>query len=75
MFREGSRAAAISKMECFVIIVNGFQLLSIITKHSILNVAAALDPPLCVFHIETEINKPCHICNKKKEDEQFVFKM
>ena len=37
---SGSRVAATSKMECFVIIVNG------ITKHSILDVAAALDPPL-----------------------------
>ena len=44
--RDGSRAAATSKMECFVIIVNGFQPLTIITKHSILDVAAALDPPL-----------------------------
>ena len=33
-------------MEHFVIIVNGFQPLSIITKHSILDVAAALGPPL-----------------------------
>ena len=44
--RGGSRAAAISRMECFVIIVNGFQPLTIITKHSILDVVAALDPPL-----------------------------
>ena len=48
MYRGGSRAAAASKMECFVIIVNGFQSLTIITKHSILDVAAALDPPLNV---------------------------
>ena len=41
--RGGSRAAATSKMECFVIIVNGWELLTIITKHSILNVTAALD--------------------------------
>ena len=41
-----SRAVATSKMECFMIIVNGFQLLTIITKHSILDVAAVLDPPL-----------------------------
>ena len=34
-------AAATSKMERFAIIVNGF-----ITKRSILDVAAALDPPL-----------------------------
>ena len=33
-------------MECFVIIVNGLQLLTIITKRSILDVAVALDPPL-----------------------------
>ena len=45
-FRGGSRAAATSKMERFVIIVNGFQALTIITKRSILDVAAALDPPL-----------------------------
>ena len=45
-FRGGSRAAATSKMERFVIIVNGFQPLTIITKRSILDVAAALDPPL-----------------------------
>ena len=43
--RGGSRAARTSKMECFVIIVNRFQPLTIITKHSILNVGAALDPP------------------------------
>ena len=44
--RGGSRAAATSKMERFVIIVNGFQPLTIITKHFILDFAAALDPPL-----------------------------
>ena len=44
--RAGSRAAAASKMERFMIIVNGLQLLTIITKRSILDVAAALDPPL-----------------------------
>ena len=33
-------------MERFVIIVNGFQPLAIITKRSILDVAAALDQPL-----------------------------
>ena len=46
--RGGSRAAATSKMECFLIIVNGFKPLTIIKKHSILDVAAALDPPLIV---------------------------
>ena len=33
-------------MEPFVIIVNGFQPLTIIIKRSILDVAAVLDPPL-----------------------------
>ena len=33
-------------MERFVIIVNGCKPLTIITKHFILDVAAALDPPL-----------------------------
>ena len=46
MARSGSRAAAIFKMGRFVIIVNGFQPLTIITKHAILDVAAILDPPL-----------------------------
>ena len=45
-FSGGSRGAATSKMERFVIIVNGFQPLTIITKRSILDVAAPLDPPL-----------------------------
>ena len=44
--RGGSRTAATSKMERFAIIVNGFQPLTIITKRSILNVAAVLDPLL-----------------------------
>ena len=46
MFRGGSRVAATSKMELFVIIVNGWKPLTIVTKSSILDVAAALDPPL-----------------------------
>ena len=33
-------------VERFVIIVNSFQALTIITKRSILDVAAVLDPPL-----------------------------
>ena len=49
--RFGSKVAATSKMECFVIIVNGLQPLTIITKHSILVVAIALDPPLIVDNI------------------------
>ena len=45
----GSRAAATSKMEWFVIIVNRSKPLTIITKRSILDVAAALDLPLIRF--------------------------
>ena len=33
-------------MEYFVIIVNGWKPLTIIAKHSILDIAAVLDPPL-----------------------------
>ena len=46
LYGGGSRPVATSKMKLFVIIVNGFQPLSIITKCSILDVAAVLDPPL-----------------------------
>ena len=56
--RGGSRTAATSKMECFVIIVNGFQALTIITKHSILDVSAILDPPLHVGTNDHPLNKP-----------------
>ena len=52
VFRRGSRAAATPKMEWFVIIVNGWKPLTIIIKRSILDVAAALDPPP-VFHTGT----------------------
>ena len=45
VYRGGSRSAATSKMECFVIIVNGWKPLTIIEKRSILDVAAVLDPP------------------------------
>ena len=47
--RDGPRDAATSKMECFVIIANGSKPLNIITKHSILDVVAALDPSLVAF--------------------------
>ena len=55
VFRGGSRAAATSNMERFVIIVNGFQPLTIITKHFILDVAAALDPPLVFIEKQLKI--------------------
>ena len=46
--RHGSRTAATSKMERFVIIANGWKPLTIITKRSILDVAAVLDPLLAI---------------------------
>ena len=47
ILRGESRATATSKMECFVIIVCG----TIITKRSILDIAAALDPPLILVQL------------------------
>ena len=49
-------------MEHFVIIVNGWKPLTIITKRSILDVAAVLDPPLYLIRMfvvteETYIEK------------------
>ena len=41
LYRDGSRTAATSKMEYFVIIINSFQPLTIITNHSTLDVAAS----------------------------------
>ena len=49
--RGGSRTVATSNVELFVIIVNGFQPLTIITKNSTLDVAAVLDPPLEIVRI------------------------
>ena len=44
--RGGTRTAAASKMEHFLITVNGWKPLTIIIKSSILDVAAVLDPLL-----------------------------
>ena len=49
MLRGGSRTAATSKMVCFVIIVNGWKPITVITKRSFLDIAAALDPPLMLM--------------------------
>ena len=57
IIRGGSRTAATSKMEHFVIIVNGFQPLTIITKCSILDVAAVLDPPLIIPPMTSNISR------------------
>ena len=48
IFRGGSKTAVTSKIERFMIIVTGFQPLNIITKCSILDAAAVLDP-LMIF--------------------------
>ena len=61
--RGGSRAAAISKMARFVIIVNGWEQLTIITKRSILDVSSALDQPLP--DIQTS-EKKLQLCGEKK---------
>ena len=53
--RGGSRAAATSKMERFLIIVNDFQPLTIIKKRSILEDEAALDPPLTIMGNQSKI--------------------
>ena len=47
--RGGSRTAATSKVELFVIIVNDWTSLTIITKNSTLDVAAVLDPPVKIL--------------------------
>ena len=44
--RGGARAGAASKMERFVIIVNGWKPLTIITKHSVLEVVNYYHKPL-----------------------------
>ena len=44
-------------MEDFVIIVNGWKLLTIITKSSILDIAAVVDPPLNIFPDHANILK------------------
>ena len=48
LIRGGSRTAATSKMERFVIIANDWKPLTIITKRSVLDVATVLDPPLWI---------------------------
>ena len=57
MRRGGSRITATFKMEHFVILVNGSKPLTVITKGSILNVAAVLDPPLHAYSNEGMVVK------------------
>ena len=58
MYRGRFRIAGTSKMELFVIIFNGLQPLTTITKCSILGVAAVLDPPLDVNASQIWCNCP-----------------
>ena len=51
MIRGGSTTAATSKVELFVIIVNGWKPVTIITKSSILDVAAVLDQPTTTWSL------------------------
>ena len=56
--RGRSRISATSEMELFVIIVNGFQTLTIISKCSILDVAGVLGPPLISNKVFYGTNRP-----------------
>ena len=63
--RGGSRTAATSKMECFVIIVNGFQRLTIIAKHSIRPRCASENLPKS-FHTFCTVKSEQHRRNTKE---------
>ena len=67
-FRGGSRTAPTSTMEHFVIIVNGWKPLTIITRHSFLDVAAVSDPPLHLpyFHLVMIENLTISSCTANK---------
>ena len=68
--RHEARTAATSKIERFVIIVNGWKPLTIITKCFILHVAAALDPPLHISQDDAilycKFRQLCFIKNQNK---------
>ena len=53
--KGGSRTAATSKVDLFMVIVNDWKPLTIITKSSTLDVAAVLDPPLLTFLSQLKI--------------------
>ena len=69
--RGGSRTAATSKVELFAIIANGFQLLPIITKSSILDLAAVLDPPLISLFKFSYINLGTNRINEINHQKQY----
>ena len=68
--RHEARTAATSKIERFVIIVNGWKPLTIITKCFMLDVAAALDPPLHISQDDAilycKFRQLCFIENQNK---------
>ena len=61
--RGGSRTASIYKMEYFVIIVNGWKPLTIITKRSTLDVAAVPDPSLIIYHTVFQTLRGPSLCD------------
>ena len=62
--KGGSRTAGTSKMELFVIIVNGRKPLTIMTKCSILDITTVLDPPLIMEAQVTNSQKPLTVFAK-----------
>ena len=64
VLRGGSRTAGTTKMERFGITVNGWKPLTIITKRSILDAAAALDPPLVLPTFSEFFNRRFYIVNR-----------
>ena len=72
--RGGSSTAAISMMERYIVIVNVFQQLTIITKRSILDVAAVLDPPLVSFYLPFRpLNKYLNWCQCQYYEAIYAF--
>ena len=72
MDRDGSRTAATPKIERFVIVVKGSKPLTIMTKRSILDVAAALDAPLFDLH-EDKLNHAISLKGDTQEGNILTF--
>ena len=65
IIRGGSRTAVASKVDRFVIIVNDWKLLTIITKRSISDVAAVLVPHLIILTKFYQFNHEVNILDIK----------
>ena len=65
IIRGGSRTAVASKVDRFLIIVNDWKLLTIITKRSILDVAAVLVPHLIILTKFYQFNHEVNILDIK----------